>query len=224
MITVLIAHDPSLVHLDPSTPLCDAPDLWVLGTVADHLGVIRAVHILQPDVLVFESMRLSLNAVEVTEQVTTRGVHTHVVIVSMHAEQTSLIRALRSGVAGVVLRPFDRAELIHAVREAANGRHHLSLRLWRTIEERAEKMRNTVTAAARLTAVERRVLELVAAGHSVSGMSARLSLPRTTIEAHGKTLMRKLGLRTHRDLAVYALRWHIVAAQQCSPASPRDLQ
>jgi len=164
MITVLIAHDPSLVRLDRSTPLCDAPDLWVLGTVADHLGVIPAVHILQPDVLVLDSMRLSLSALEVTQQVTARGVHTHVVIVSMHAEQTSLIRALRSGVAGVVCRPFDRTELIHAVREAANGRHYLSPRLWHTLEWYAERMRNTATANARLTAVERWILELVAAG------------------------------------------------------------
>lgn len=224
MITVLIAHDPSPVRLDPSTLLCDTPDLWVLGTVADHLGVIRAVHILQPDVLVIESMRLSLSAVEVTQQVTARGVQTRVVIVSMHAEQTSLIRALRSGVAGVVLKPSDPAEVIHAVREAANGRYYLSPRLRHTLEGYAERVRNSATADARLTAVERRILELVATGHNVIGISVRLSLTRTAVEAHRRTLMQKLGLRTQTDLAVYALRWRSAVAQRRGPASPLDLQ
>ncbi len=223
MITVLIAHDPSPVPLAPSTPLCDTPDLWVLGTVADHLGVIRAVHILQPDVLVFESMRLSLSAVEVTQQVTARGVHTHVVIVSMRAGQTSLIRALRSGVAGVVLRSSDPAELIHAVREAANGRYYLSPRLWHTLGGYAERMRNTATADAGLTAVERRILELVAAGHSATRISERLSLTRSAVEAHCRTLMRRFGLRTRTDLAVYALRRHVAVARLHTPATPRDL-
>jgi len=224
MITVLIAHDPSPVRLDPSTLLCDTPDLWVLGTVADHLGVIRAVHILQPDVLVLESMRLSLSAVEVTQQVTARGVQTRVVIVSMHAEQTSLIRALRSGVAGVVLKPSDPAEVIHAVREAANGRYYLSPRLRHTLERYAERVRNSATADPRLTAVERRILELVATGHNVIGISVRLSLTRTAVEAHRRTLMQKLGLRTQTDLAVYALRWRSAVAQRRGPASPLDLQ
>jgi DNA-binding NarL/FixJ family response regulator len=224
MITVLIARDTSLVHVDPSTPLCEARGLWVLGTVADHSEVIRAVHILQPDVLVIESMRLSASAVKVTQQITAGGVHTRVVIVSMRAAQASLTRTLRSGVAGVVLRPFERDELVHAVREAANGRHHLSPRLWRALEGQAEKMRNAVTVPAGLSAIERRILGLAAAGHGATGMSARLSMPRPAIEGCRRTLMQKLGLRTHRDLAVYALRWHIVAAQQSSPASLQDFR
>jgi two-component system, NarL family, response regulator NreC len=195
----------------------------VLGTVVDHLGVIRAVHILQPDVLVLESMRLSLSAVEVTQQVTARGVHTHVVIVSMHAEQTSLIRALRSGVAGVVLKRSDPAELIHAVRAVANGQYYLSPRLWHALEGYAERMRNTGTADARLTVVERRILELVATGHRATRISMRLSLTRTAVEAHCRALMRKFGLRTHTDLAVYALRRRVAVAQLHTPATPRDL-
>jgi DNA-binding NarL/FixJ family response regulator len=223
MITVLIAQDASLAHLDPRTPLCGARGLWVLGTVADRSGVVQAVHILQPDVLVFESMRLSMSAVEVTQQVTAAGAHTHhVVIVSMRAAQTALIRTLRSGVSGVVLRPFEPDELIHAVREAARGGHHLSPRLWRILEGRAEEIRNTVTVAAGLTAIERRILGLAAAGYGAAGMSARLARPRPVIEVRRKKLMQKLGLRTRRDLAVYALRWQIVAAQQCGPASLQD--
>jgi DNA-binding NarL/FixJ family response regulator len=223
MITVLIAHEGPLVHLDPSTPLCEARDLWVLGTVTDHSGVVQAVDILRPDVLVFESVWLGASAVEVAQQVTAGGVRTHVVIVSMRVAQGSLIRTLRSGVSGVVLRPFERAELIHAVREAANGRHHLSPRLGFMLQGRAERMRNAVAMAGGLTAIERRILGLVAAGHGTAGLSVRLSVPRPAVEGHCKTLMQKLGLQTRRDLALYALRWHIVTAQQWNPASPQDL-
>jgi DNA-binding NarL/FixJ family response regulator len=223
MITVLIARDPSLVHLAASTPLCAAPDLWVLGTVADGVGVAQAVSILRPDVLMLDSMRLSLSAVEVTQQVTGRCARTRVVIVSTHGEQTSLIRALRSGVAGVVLRPFDPAELMHAVRAAANGGHHLSPRLWQALEKRTDKIRGSEALAARLTVAEHQLLELVAAGHSAIGMSVRLSLARTVAAARCRTLMQKLGLRTPPDLVVYALRWQVVAGRQRGPGPPWNL-
>jgi DNA-binding NarL/FixJ family response regulator len=153
MITVLIAYDGSLNHFAATTPVQTEPDVWVMGTVTDDSGVIPAVHILEPDVLVFESMRLSLSAVEITHYVTARGLPTRVVIVSTQVEHASLIGALRSGVAGVVLRPFDRAELVHAVREAAAGRYYLSPKLWCTLSAYAERMCDTSTARARLTAL-----------------------------------------------------------------------
>jgi two-component system nitrate/nitrite response regulator NarL len=153
MITVLLAHDRSLNSLGATAALQSEPDVWVMGTVTDHLGVSAAVHILEPDVLVFESMRLSLTAVETAHYVTAHGLPTRVVIVSTQVGQVSLIRALRSGVAVVVLRPFDRPELVHAVREAAAGRYYLSPKLWCALSAYAERMRDTSTAHARLAAL-----------------------------------------------------------------------
>ena len=216
MITVLIAYDGSLSHFAATTPVQSGPDLWVIGTVTNDLGVIPALHILEPDVLVFESMQSSLRAIQATQYVTARALHTRVVIVSTQVEQVSLIRALRSGVAAIVLRPFDRTELVHAVREAAAGRYYLSPKLWRALEGYAERMCDTAATRAKLTAVEYRLLELFAAGHDMSEITARLSLTRATVEAYRQTLMRKLGLRTQTDLAVYALCWGVAAAQQRS--------
>jgi DNA-binding NarL/FixJ family response regulator len=224
MITVLIAYDCSLIRLDTSRSLCTEPDLQVVGTVADDLEVIPAVHSLRPDVLVIESMRLGLGTIELTQRVTAGGLHTCVVSASVHVGQAFLIRALRSGVAGVVLKPFDRTEITYAVREAAAARHYLSPRLRHTLEGRAQRMRNAWMAYARLTIVERRILALVAAGHSVTGISVQLCLTRAAAEAHRRTLMQKLGLRTQADLAVYALRWRIAAVQQRSPAGACDLR
>jgi DNA-binding NarL/FixJ family response regulator len=223
LITVLIAYDRSLSHLSPSTFLCTEPGLQVVGTVADNLEVVPAVHILQPDVLVIESMRLGLGTIELTQDVTADGLRTRVVIVSVHVGQAFLIRALRSGAAGVVLGPFDRTEMTHAVREAAAARHYLTPRLRRALEGHAARMRNAWMADARLTIVERQILALVAAGDSVTRISVRLCLTRAAVAAHCRTLTQKLGLRTQADLAVYALRSRIAAVQRCSPAGACDL-
>ena len=223
MITVLIAQDPSLDSSEPRTTLCDAPDLFVLGTV-EHQGLTQAVHTLQPDILVLDSMRLSWSAVRDTHRVTARCVQTHVVIVSAYAEHASLMHALRSGVAGVVLRPFEQSELIHAVREVASGRYHLSPRLWRTLEAQAEQRRDTVALAVKLTAAERQVLEMVAVGIGATGIAPRPALTQAGVKACCKTLMRKLGLPTHADLFVYALHWHIAVMPQRGPASFGGLQ
>jgi RNA polymerase sigma factor (sigma-70 family) len=131
-----------------------------------------------------------------------------VVILSMHANETYVLEALRHGAAGYVLKDADPAEMVQAVREVSAGRRYLSPALSeRAIEAYAQKAQAALEDAYEsLTTREREVLQLAAESSSVSEIAARLGISPRTVETHRENLMRKLGLQSQTDLIRYAFR------------------
>jgi two-component system response regulator NreC len=206
--TIVLADDHHVVRQGLRSLLEGEPDFSVVGETGDGLEAAQLVERLQPDVLVLDLMMPSLNGLEVTRQVSQRSPQTHVVILSMHANEAHVLEALRAGAAAYVLKESTSAELVRAVHEAIAGRRYLSPPL----SERAIKvyMQKAEPAAPdpyeTLTAREREVLHLVAEGHTNAEIADRLFISRRTVETHRANLMRKLSLRTQTDLISYALR------------------
>jgi two-component system response regulator NreC len=208
MTTIVLADDHHVVRQGLRSLLEAEPDFSVVGETGDGVGAAQLVERLRPDVLVLDLMMPGLNGLEVTRQVSQRSPQTHVVILSMHANEAHVLEALRSGAEAYVLKESTSAELVHAVREAVAGRRYLSPPLSeRAIEvymQKAEPI--ALDPYETLTAREREVLYLVAEGHTNTEIADRLFISRRTVETHRAKLMRKLGLRTQTDLISYALR------------------
>jgi two-component system response regulator NreC len=205
MTTIALADDHHVVRQGLQSLLEAEPDFSVVGETGNGIEAVQLVERLQPDVLVLDLMMPGLNGLEVTRQVSQRSPQTHVVILSMYANEAHVIEALRAGAAAYVLKESSSAELVHAVREAVAGRHYLSPPLSeRAIEAYMQKAESSaLDPYETLTAREREVLHLVAEGHT---NAERLFISRRTVETHRANLMRKLGLRTQTDLISYALR------------------
>ena len=208
MTTIVLADDHHVVRQGLRSLLEAEPDFSVVGETGDGLEAAQLVERLQPDVLVLDLMMPGLNGLEVTRQVSQRSPQTHVVILSMHANEAYVLETLRAGAAAYVLKESTSAELVRAVREAVAGRRYLSPPLSeRAIEAYMQKAESTaLDPYETLTAREREVLHLVAEGHTNAEIAARLFISRRTVETHRANLMRKLGLRTQTDLISYALR------------------
>jgi two-component system response regulator NreC len=208
MTTIALADDHHVVRQGLQSLLEAEPDFSVVGETGNGIEAVQLVERLQPDVLVLDLMMPGLNGLEVTRQVSQRSPQTHVVILSMYANEAHVIEALRAGAAAYVLKESSSAELVHAVREAVAGRHYLSPPLSeRAIEAYMQKAESSaLDPYETLTAREREVLHLVAEGHTNAEIADRLFISRRTVETHRANLMRKLGLRTQTDLISYALR------------------
>lgn len=208
MTTIVLADDHHVVRQGLRSLLEAEPDFSVVGEAGDGVGAAQLVERLRPDVLVLDLMMPGLNGLEVTRQVSRRSPQTHVVILSMHANEAHVLEALRSGAEAYVLKESTSAELVHAVREAVAGRRYLSPPLSeRAIEVYMQKAESiALDPYETLTAREREVLYLVAEGHTNTEIADRLFISRRTVETHRAKLMRKLGLRTQTDLISYALR------------------
>jgi DNA-binding NarL/FixJ family response regulator len=206
--TIVLADDHHVVRQGLRALLEAEPDFRVVGEAGDGLEAARLVEALQPNVLVLDLVMSGLGGLEVTRLATKRSPHTHVVILSMHADEAYVLEALKNGAAAYVLKGSRAADLVQAVREVAAGRRYLSPPLSeRAIERYVQKAESTVRDIYdKLTNREREVLHLAAEGLTNAEIADRLSISPRTAETHRANLMRKLGLRTQTDLIRYALR------------------
>jgi DNA-binding NarL/FixJ family response regulator len=206
--TVVLADDHPIVRQGLRTLLEAEGDFAVIGEEANGLQVVELVERLRPDVLLLDVRMPGLTGLEITRQVVQRALKTRIVILSMHADETYVLDALRHGAAGYVLKDAPPSDMLTAVREVTAGRRYLSPAL----SERAiaAYARHAQAAPAdvyeTLTTREREVLQLAAESSSASEIAARLGISPRTVETHREHLMRKLGLQSQTDLIRYAFR------------------
>jgi DNA-binding NarL/FixJ family response regulator len=206
--TIVLADDHPIVRQGLRALLEVEPDLHIVGEAGDGLETVQLVERLQPDVLVVDLMMPGLNGLDVTREVGQRSPQTHVIILSMYANDAYVLEALRAGAAAYVLKQSTADELVRAVREATAGRRYLSPPLSeRAIEAYMQRAKEAaLDPYETLTTREREVLHLAAEGLSNAEIAARLFLSPRTVEVHRANLMRKLGLHSQTDLIRYALQ------------------
>jgi DNA-binding NarL/FixJ family response regulator len=159
-------------------------------------------------VLVLDVSMPGLDGLEVARQVTQRYSGVKVVIVSMHAGEDYVLRAMRSGALGYVLKDASAESLVEAVHAVASGKRYLCSPLSeRAIEAYIRQGDSGPTDIYdTLTTREREIFQLIAEGNTNNEIADRLSISVRTVETHRANLMRKLNLRTHAHLVAYAVR------------------
>lgn len=208
MTTIVLADDHQVVRLGIRALLEAEQDFHVVGEASDGIEAGKQVEQFKPDVLIVDLMMPGMNGLEVTRHVTQRQSHTQVIILSMHANESYVLEALRNGATAYILKESSANDIVHAVREVINGRRYLSPPLSeRAIEIyiRQSQEESVLDPYEKLTSREREVLYLAAQGFHATDIAERLSISPRTAEAHRANLMRKLDLHTRTDLIRYAL-------------------
>ena len=215
MTTIVLADDHALIREGLRTVLASEPEWLVAGVAADGLEAVDLAEQLQPDVLIVDLMLPSLSGLEVIRQVSRRVRHTHIVALSMHANESYVLAALRNGAQAYVLKDASSREIVQAVREVLADRRYLSPPLSQyALEAYIQKAKGApLDLYETLTTREREVLHLAAQGETTAAIAARLGVSPRTVETHRTNLMRKLGLRTQTDLIRYALQRGLIPLQ-----------
>lgn len=211
-IKIMLVEDHEIVRQGLRALLEAESGMQVIGETGDGLEAVRLVTQLQPDVLVLDLSLPGLHGLEVVRAVRKQAPQARVVILSMHATEAHVLQALRNGADGYVLKNCNASVLVQALREVAAGRRYLCPTLSvRAVEAYAEySPQAPLDQYEELTTREREVLQLAAEGHTTAQIAARLFISPRTVESHRGHLMHKLGLRTHTDLVLYALRRGLV--------------
>jgi two-component system response regulator NreC len=215
MTTIVLVDDHALVREGLRTVLGCEGDWAVVGEAANGLDAVALAEQLQPDVLIVDLMLPNLSGLEVIRQVGKRVPGTHIIVLSMHATESYVLAALRSGAQAYVLKDASSTEIVQAVREVLAGHRYLSPPLSQyALDAYIEKAKGApLDSYETLTTREREVLHLVAQGETTPVIAARLGVSPRTIETHRTNLMRKLGLRTQTDLIRYALQRGLIPPQ-----------
>lgn len=212
-LTIVLADDHPVVRQGLRAVFESQDDLTVIGETSDGLETVQTVERLMPDVLVLDLMMPHLNGLEVVQNISKRASSTRVVILSMHRDESYVVKALQHGAMAYVLKDACAGELLRAVRAVAAGHLYFSepfseggIQAYRDKAREAE-----IDSYDTLTEREREVLQLAAEGNSNPEIASRLFISPRTVETHRARLMQKLELHNHTDLIRYALKRGIIS-------------
>jgi two-component system, NarL family, response regulator NreC len=154
-----------------------------------------------------------LNGIEATRQIVAQEPATQVVILSMHADEGYVLRALKAGAKAYIVKNSAEADLIRAVRSVAEGKSFFSPVISKMLLEdyvRQVREKEVEDSYDLLTPREREVLQMVAEGRSNKDVANILNLSLHTVETHRGNILEKLGLHGIPELILYAVRKGIV--------------
>ncbi len=210
---MLLADDHSIVRRGLRSLLEDA-DVEVIGEAADGLEAVRLCESLSPDVVILDIGMPKLNGIEVAARAEKLAQPPGVIILSMHADESYIIRALAVGARGYLLKSATDEDLVPAVRAVAAGKPYFSSAVAAVLVEdyvRRLRTRGLTDSFDLLTDRERQVLQLLAEGRSNKEVAVLLDLGLSTIETHRANLMQKLNLHNTAEIVLYAVRKGIIA-------------
>ncbi|MGZ4779175.1 MAG: response regulator [Thermoanaerobaculia bacterium] len=208
MTSVVIADDHEVVRQGVRALLRSDPSLRIVAEAADGAEAVRMVEKHRPDVLIADVAMPVMNGIEVAREVARVSPRTRTIILSMHASEVYVVDALRSGAAGYVLKDSRSNELLEAIHHVLAGRRYLSPPLsQRAIDAYLEKIESSgIDLYETLTPREQQIFRLAAEGQTNHDIAAQLFISSRTVETHRANVMKKLGLRTHTELVLFAVR------------------
>ena len=221
---VLLADDQALV-LAGFGALLEAEDgIEVAGTAGDGEEAVALARALVPDVVLMDVRMPRMDGLAATAQITADPAlaDTRVVVLTTFELDEYVFGALRAGASGFLLKDVEPADLLAAIRVVASGEALLAPRITRRLIEAYVAQPSAAAPAAglaglaELTAREREVLALVAAGLSNHEIAERLVVSPLTAKTHVSRVLMKCGARDRAQLVVLAYESGLVVPRQAS--------
>jgi DNA-binding NarL/FixJ family response regulator len=211
-IRVLLADDHTLFRAGTRALLQTLEDIEIVAEAADGREALRQIAAQRPDVVLMDIMMPDLNGLDAAARVGRAFPGTRVVILSMNADEDSVLKTLRSGAAGYLVKTADPAELELAIRAVARGERFLSSAISdHVISACLKRVDTEQTSLERLTPRQREVLQLIAEGHTTKAIAAKLGISVKTAEAYRSELMKALDIHDIASLTRYAIRAGLVS-------------
>ena len=208
---VLLVDDHEVVRLGLMTLINDQPDLQVVGEAGTTAEALRAVERLRPDVVLMDIRMPGEGGIEATQQIVSRFPETKVVMLTSFADDELVVRAIRAGAVGYVLKQVGNAELLRAIAAAARGEALLdpstTARLLSRVREAERKADDDAFRA--LSDREMDVLAELTRGKSNAEIGQILNLSEKTVRNYVSTILEKLHLTNRVELATYAVEHHL---------------
>ena len=210
---VLLADDHGIVRRGLRSLIETDPSLTVVAEAADGLEAVRLSEEHRPDIVILDVAMPKLNGIEVAARVQALAHPPSVIILSMHADESYIIRALAAGARAYLLKDATDEDLLPAVKAVAAGKPFFSPAVTAVLVEdyvRQLQARGLTDSYHLLTAREKEVLQLLAEGRSNKEVATLLDLGLSTVETHRANLMQKLNLHNTAEIVLYAVRKGII--------------
>jgi DNA-binding NarL/FixJ family response regulator len=213
MIRVLLAEDHQLVRAGLRALLDPLPDIEVVAEAGDGREALALLKQRPADVAILDITMPGMNGLEAAVRMADDAPGTKVVILTMHSNEEYVLRALRAGVAGFLLKDAGTSELEGAIRAVVRGETYLSPGVSKRVVEGYLGRSGGSHPLDSLTPRQREVLQLIAEGYSTKQIAGLLGVGVKTIETHRTQLMDRLGIHEIAGLVRYAVRVGLVSPE-----------
>lgn len=209
---VLLADDHVLVRAGIRALLDTMHDIEVIGEVGDGREALEFIKRDKPDIVLMDISMSGLNGLDATAIVARDHPDTRVIILSMHAGEASVQRALGAGAAGYLLKEAAVGELPLAIGAVMSGKRFISPAISSIVVDGFLSARDRETGPLQsLTLRQREILQLLAEGRSAKEVAFALGLSVKTVESHRRQIMERLQIFDLAGLVRFAIRAGLVS-------------
>lgn len=214
MIRIILADDHTVMRSGLRLVLEEQKDFQVVGEAGDGREAVALVDALKPDVAVLDITMPNMNGIEAARQITAKQLGVSIIVLSMHSDEGYVLRALKAGARGYLLKESPEADFIQAIRAVSQGKAFFSPSVSRMLVEdyvRQLQDKDIEDSYELLTQRERELLQLIAEGKSNKDVANLLNLSLYTVETHRGNIMEKLNLHSVPELILYAVRKGVIS-------------
>jgi two-component system response regulator NreC len=213
-IRILLADDHNVMRAGLKLLLESHPGFKVVSEASDGNQAVANAAAVKPDVIVLDIAMPNLNGIEAAQRISAQLPQTAIIILSMHSDEGYVLRALKSGARGYLLKDSAESDLIQAIKAVSEGKAFFSPEISKVLAEDYVREINIRGADDRydlLTSRERELLQLLVEGKSNKDIAGLLNLSLYTVETHRRNLQTKLNLHSFPELILYAVRKGIIS-------------
>jgi DNA-binding NarL/FixJ family response regulator len=212
-IRVLLVDDHALVRAGIRSLLEKMAGVKVVGEASNGREALELVRLHLPNLVLMDIAMRELGGLETLPRIIKDFPRVKVVVLSAHANEEYVIRALRSGASGYMLKDAATAELELVIKSVAQGKTYLSPSISRpVIDSYLLRVGGEVSPLEQLTARQREVLQMIAEGKNTKEIAGELEVSVKTVEAHRLQLMARLNIHDVPGLVRYAIRSGLVSS------------
>lgn len=212
-VRILIADDHGIVRKGLRLQLEQHEEFEVIGEAADGREALRVADDLKPDVVIMDIAMPNLNGIQAATQLVKRNPQIGIIMLSMHSDESYLMRTLAAGAKGYLLKDTADVDLYRAVQVVAQGKPFFSPAISNTLLEdymRRLQQRGLQDSYDLLTDREKEIFQLLAEGKTNKDVATLLNLSPSTVETHRTRIMQKLDLHSSAEIVLYAVRKKII--------------
>ncbi|MBE3580423.1 MAG: response regulator transcription factor [Thermoanaerobacteraceae bacterium] len=211
VIKVMLVEDHVVVREGLKALLAAEEDVVIVGEASTGEEALEVAARTDPQVVVMDLRLPRMSGIEATRALRQAFPNLGVVVLSMYDDENTILRALKAGASGYVLKRAGVSQLVEAIRLVAQGEVYLDPAVSRRVVEGLQRTgvgggRTAEEEGPELTPGEQEILRLVAKGLTNAEIARRLFISVKTVQAHRANLMKKLGVHDRVDLVKYALR------------------
>jgi two-component system nitrate/nitrite response regulator NarL len=204
-IKVLVVDDHPVVRKGLLSCLSAKENLKIVGEASNGADAIKLVKEQTPDIVLMDVSMPGMDGQEVTETLRKEAPQTKVLILSMQSTRDPVLRLIKAGARGYVLKDAPTDELVHAIEVVNAGEAYFSKPVAQIALNQYVSDADETKPSAKLSEREREVLALIAEGKSNKEIAMDLGIGVRTTETHRERIMRKLDIHSVAGLTKFAI-------------------